>query len=118
MVTISNLKKMISQLVVELFSNGIEPTKVILFGSYAKGCVKQNSDIDIAVWSPNFTGQRLLDIERIAPMISKFQDLELHTFSLEDTKFNNPFIEEIENTGIDYSEMVLPFIHDSDKVAR
>ena len=103
MVTSINLKRMIGELNAALLLHGILPEKIILFGSYANGNPHPGSDIDIAIWSGDFTGHRLLDIEKVASVISKFDDLELHPFSLEDTALNNSFVDEIERTGVDYS---------------
>jgi len=49
-----SIKLLISKYVSELKKNGIEISKVILFGSYADGNPTKNSDIDLAIISPQF----------------------------------------------------------------
>jgi predicted nucleotidyltransferase len=82
--------------------------KIILFGSYAKGHPNHNSDVDVAVWSAQFSGIRILDIEQLAPIISQFHSLELHPFSITDTALNNAFVAEIISTGINYKQVITP----------
>lgn len=74
--------------------------KAILFGSYAKGNPHKYSDIDLAVWSSKFTEPYFSIIEKVAPLRRTFKNIELHPFALEDNSENNPFIKEIENTGL------------------
>ncbi len=100
MVTRSNLIKQLSLLKKELTHSGFEPERIILFGSYAKGLATDNSDIDLAIWASGFSGVRLLDLEKLAPIKSKYPLIEIHPFSIVDTSENNPFIAEIERTGI------------------
>ncbi len=71
MVTISALNKMFSSLYFDLKQTGIEPTKMILFGSYAKGHPRQDSDVDIAIISDGFIGARVLDFEKIKHFLQK-----------------------------------------------
>lgn len=74
--------------------------KAILFGSYAKGNPNKYSDIDLAVWSRKFRDPYFSIIEKVAPLRRTFKNIELHPFALEDNSDNNPFIKEIENTGV------------------
>ena len=74
--------------------------KAYLFGSYAKGNPHKYSDIDLAVWSEMFTDSYFTIIEKTASLRRTFKNIELHPFMLEDNAENNPFIKEIENTGI------------------
>lgn len=72
----------------------------VLFGSYAKGNPNEYSDIDLAVWSAAFTDDYFTIIEKVAPLRRTYKNIEIHPFGLEDNAENNPFIKEIENTGI------------------
>lgn len=58
----NQLKKVIEDFQ-QAISKKITPSKIILFGSYAKGQPHRHSDIDLAVISPQFSGMN--DIERI-----------------------------------------------------
>ena len=46
--------KMINEYILELQKNDINLTKVILYGSYAKGTANLSSDIDLMLVSPEF----------------------------------------------------------------
>jgi predicted nucleotidyltransferase len=74
--------------------------KAIVFGSYVKGNPHQYSDIDIAVWSLYFKDAYFAIMEKVAPLRRTFKNIELHPFCLQDNAENNPFIKEIENTGV------------------
>ena len=76
----------------DLLINGIKSNKTILFGSYAKDKANNFSDIDLAVWSPNFTGIRMIDYEKIGLILGKYTNIEFHPFSLDDNAENNPFV--------------------------
>ncbi len=104
MVTRKNIEQRILGLVLDLKEAGIQPTKVILFGSYAKGVATDNSDIDVAIWANKFTGSRSIDIENIASIMSKYPLLELHPFH--SSEKTNPFTNEILQTGIDYTQLI------------
>ena len=79
---------------------GFPYQKAILFGSIVKGNPHKYSDIDLAVWSTAFTAAYFTIMEKVAPLRRTFKRIELHPFILEDTPENNPFIKEIENTGV------------------
>lgn len=79
---------------------GYQPTKVVLFGSYANGGVRQESDIDLAIWDDRFTGCGTIDIEPIKSIISKYPLIELHSFSTGEDDKHNPFAREILRTGV------------------
>ncbi|MEW5693869.1 MAG: nucleotidyltransferase domain-containing protein [Candidatus Hydrogenedentota bacterium] len=71
-----------------------------LFGSYAKGKDNINSDIDIAIISNDFTGFKFEDRKKINPIVLKINtNLEVHPFTLDEYKSNNPFLDEIISTG-------------------
>ena len=74
--------------------------KAILFGSFSKGNPHDYSDIDLAVWSGKFSDPYFTIMEKVAPLRRTFKNIELHPFMLGDNNENNPFIKEIENTGI------------------
>lgn len=103
MVTVKNLNNKIYGLLTALDEAGFTPRKAILFGSYAKGTPRTESDIDLAVWAEGFTGSGLIDIDNISSILSRFHPIELHPFSPGEIAADNPFIAEIEQTGIEYS---------------
>jgi uncharacterized protein len=96
-IIIETVKKYIG----ELEKNNIHITKAVIFGSYAKGSAKTESDIDIALVSDFFTGDRFVDRRNIIPFRRKIDSrIEPVPFRPED--FNNGGIlaEEIKKTGI------------------
>ncbi len=74
---------------------------VYLFGSSAKGRTHQWSDIDLAVISPDFSGDSFEDNKKLIPYILKVDTaIEVHTFRPEEFSAGNPFITEIVGTGV------------------
>ncbi len=97
----STVIKISKEFVDELKKQGFSPNRAILFGSYAKGVAHEHSDIDLAVWDDRFSGCLPADIELIIPSKKKFHtSLEVHTFHTSESTNTNPFIGEIERTGI------------------
>lgn len=85
----------------KLSESNIRIEKAVLFGSYAKNLNREDSDIDIALVSQDFSGNPYLDNELIRK--AKFAasySIEAHTFTVEEFKEGNPFINEILSYGI------------------
>ncbi len=99
MVRKKDIEKEITDFLRELEANGFTVKKAVLFGSIAKGNPHAYSDIDLAVWSENFTDNYFLNIEKTASVKRRFINIELHPFTLTETADTNPFIEEINATG-------------------
>lgn len=69
----SELKKLIANLVNDLEGHRIRVDKIVLYGSYAQGCPREFSDVDIAIISPSFARKGLLKIqEELAMAVSKY----------------------------------------------
>ena len=86
---------------IALKKNNINVKKAILLGSYANGSNNKWSDIDLAIVSDLFEGNRIDDrnkIRRITLSISS--DLDILPYKLEDFNLKNPFVKEIINSGI------------------
>ena len=60
--------KVVTQYIEELEKHQIHITEAILFGSCAKGRETSESDIDVALVSDDFTGDRFEDRRRIVPL--------------------------------------------------
>jgi len=85
----------------ELAKNNISIERAILFGSYAQGTFNDWSDIDLAIVSKSFGGERFKDrnkIRRIKLRISS--DLEPIPYNPEEFNVDNPFVKRILETGI------------------
>lgn len=58
-----NIKEILPKLLTE---RGISPDKIVVFGSYASGGVREDSDIDIIVVSSDFREKDIFERVRIA----------------------------------------------------
>jgi predicted nucleotidyltransferase len=99
MVTKSAVNREIQGFLEALESAGFRVEKAYLFGSMYKGNPHAYSDIDLAVWSPDFSSNYFENMEKTASCKRLFKRIELHPFQLKDTAENNPFITVIESTG-------------------
>jgi predicted nucleotidyltransferase len=91
----------VEELVRLLVANNIIVRQAIVFGSYAKGQQTEWSDIDVALVSDQFEGNRFYDYHKLSPFLIKVDySLEVHPFRPEDFTKDNPFVEEIIETGI------------------
>jgi predicted nucleotidyltransferase len=81
--------------------NKIPIEKAILFGSYAKGHANAESDIDVALVSEVFSGDRFEDRRKIIPLRRKIDNrIEPLPFKPEDFENDGILAEEIKKTGI------------------
>lgn len=84
----------------ELHKNGFPVQEAIIFGSYAKGIPRRESDIDVALISPAFTGDRFEDRRKIVPLRRKIDSrIEPLPFRPEDFNKGGILIDEIKKTG-------------------
>src|ERR1035437_266708 len=58
----------------------IKIDKAILFGSVLTGKSNEYSDIDLALFSGNFTDNILQNLDKIAMVNIRFPDLDIHTY--------------------------------------
>jgi predicted nucleotidyltransferase len=85
----------------ELEKEKLTISKVFLFGSYARNQQNEWSDIDIAVVSDDFTGNRMNDYDKCANAILKVdRSIEPIPYKTENFTSDNPFANEIITTGI------------------
>jgi len=91
---------LIKQYLKELGKNNIPVQTAIMFGSYANGNFKEESDIDIAIISTAFTGDRFEDRRRIVPLRRNIDNrLEPIPITPQDFLQGGNFIDEIKKTG-------------------
>lgn len=75
--------------------------EAFLFGSYAKGVAKPWNDIDIAIVSDSFSGDRFEDRRRIVPLRREIDSrIEPIPFRPEDFNDRSTLAEEIKKTEI------------------
>ncbi len=85
----------------ELEKNQIYIHEAVIFGSYAKGIARPESDIDVALISDTFTGDRFEDRRRIVPLRRKIDSrIEPIPFRPEDYNNGGTLAEEIKKTGV------------------
>ncbi|MBS1486507.1 MAG: nucleotidyltransferase domain-containing protein [Bacteroidetes bacterium] len=101
MFTVRIAKEKIATFISDLRAGGFAPTRVVLFGSVAKGNSHRHSDIDVAIWDKKFTGCTAVDYELFASIKRKHPRIEVHTYQAGETSADNPFISEIEKEGIE-----------------
>ena len=96
--------KTIKEFVKALRQEGIRVDRVILYGSYAKGKVRPDSDIDVAVISRNFGKDRVeegMTLFRIAGKIDpRLEPIPISSDSYEKDTWV-PLIYEIKEKGIE-----------------
>ena len=86
---------------IEKISQYYKIEAIILFGSYAKGTDKEDSDIDIAIISSDFN-DIIEDGAKLIGLTWKIDTrIEPHPITTEDyQKVSNPFVKEVIDTGI------------------
>jgi uncharacterized protein len=99
-VTTDSAIDLVKKYIQELRNNNIPIQEAIIFGSYAKGNPKEESDIDIALISTVFTGDRFEDRRKLIPLRRKIDNrIEPIPFRPEDFKAGGNFVDEIKKTG-------------------
>jgi len=84
---------------VDYISKDIHVDRVILFGSYANGTATEDSDIDVAIDSPNFSNDYMTECEKLSKSVWRSgTDLCLEPLPLHSV-MQDFFVEEIMNTG-------------------
>ena len=84
-----------SELVVDLLS----PKMIVLYGSYAKGTAREDSDIDIV--ADEFSGDKVKDILTLMKIRREIDNrIEPHPFRSDDFDVSNSFVKDIVSTGI------------------
>ena len=95
------VRNTIDKYLASLKENNIPIKQAILFGSYARGTYHEWSDIDLALVSDIFEGNRIDDrskIRRITLRVSS--DIEVLPYRPEDFNSADPFVKEIIETGV------------------
>jgi stress-induced morphogen len=96
-----SIKKAIKNYIEALRNDGIPVREVILFGSCVRGGKKDESDIDVAIVSEAFSGDRFEDRRRIVPLRSCIDNrIEPIPLTPEAFASGGNLIDEIKKTGI------------------
>jgi len=89
----------IAQRYTNVLKNTFDLKKVILFGSYAKGNPREDSDIDIAVVFSGYANRLDQQVELMKLTRKIDTRIEPHPFREEEFKMSNPFVNEIMTYG-------------------
>ncbi|HRX16953.1 MAG TPA: nucleotidyltransferase domain-containing protein [Spirochaetota bacterium] len=97
----NNIAEIINKYLLSLKENNLIISQAYLFGSYAKGTYEEYSDIDIALVSAKFCGDRMADRGMIRKSTIRNSPLiEVIPFAESDFTMENPFAKEIMNHGL------------------
>jgi uncharacterized protein len=95
------IEKTIKSYIEQLENIGIHVQQAILYGSYAHGKQDEWSDIDLAIVSQDFIGNRFEDRNKIRKItLHVNSDISPMPFRPEDFNDSNYFVKEILETGI------------------
>jgi predicted nucleotidyltransferase len=99
---VNRIRKIIKNYIGIMLKNNIKVEKVYLYGSYALGKASGGSDIDIAVVSKDFSGDRFMDRRRIVPLRREVdRRLEPMPYHPDDFKESDPLVLEILQHGLE-----------------
>lgn len=101
MVTRQTAIKTVKEFVKEVQAQGVHLKKAWLFGSVAQNRQREDSDIDVALVSDDFTGIGFRDIPLFVKALRNYYTIQPKTFSTHDFQNTNAFVEEIMRTGIE-----------------
>jgi len=89
----------IAQRYAETLRDNFDFKKIILFGSYAKGNPREDSDIDIAVVFSDYANRldRQVELMKLTRLIDT--RIEPHPFRENEFEISNPFVNEIITYG-------------------
>jgi len=86
---------------INLVAKKITVVQAYVFGSSVRGIRHDWSDIDLAIVSPDFSGDRFEDYKLLIPFIIEVdRSIEVHPFHPRDFNEDNPFIKEILTSGL------------------
>lgn len=95
------IRELLNKYIHTLEENHIHVQRALLFGSYAEGRANEWSDIDIALVSDYFEGDRFDDRGKIRKItLSVSSDLSPLPFRPEDFIPDDPFVREILEKGV------------------
>ncbi|MBN2089685.1 nucleotidyltransferase domain-containing protein [candidate division KSB1 bacterium] len=94
----------IRKYLISLIDHNIQCQNVYLYGSYAKGNFTKDSDIDLAIFSSDLSGDRIDDQVLLMNLRNNIDvRIEPYPFLPEEFTTDNPFVKTIINTGEDLS---------------
>jgi len=105
MFTRQDIVKSVDEFVISANENNIIIEKILLFGSYALGKPHKYSDIDLAVFSPQFNGYHYQN-NKLIQHTKRLPQMQLHLYHIDEYD-DDLFVQEIKKYAIDVTpEMV------------
>ncbi|HSV12368.1 MAG TPA: nucleotidyltransferase domain-containing protein [Hanamia sp.] len=98
MLTRQAILKAVQEFVESTNANNLIIEKILLFGSYAKGNAHEYSDIDLAVFSKQFSDNPFENIKMIQ-FTKRLPQMQLHLYPLKEFE-EDPFVNEIKKHAI------------------
>ncbi|MDQ2720161.1 MAG: nucleotidyltransferase domain-containing protein [Bacteroidota bacterium] len=103
MLTRQDIIRSVNDFVESAKKENIVIEKILLFGSYAKGSPHKYSDIDLAVFSQQFTNNHFENNKAIQ-FTKRLPQMQLHLYPLKEFE-ENLFVSEIKKHAIDLTPM-------------
>lgn len=80
---------------------GLVLNDAFIFGSVAKGLMRKDSDIDVALISENFTDNIFENLKLFSKINIKYPQIEVHPYSLKNYQNQDDFLIEISKDKIE-----------------
>jgi predicted nucleotidyltransferase len=100
--TAAELDRAIADFVARL-EKGIRVEAIVLYGSYARGTAYEQSDIDVAVISPDFDAIPMYKRQEQIALLTLYRDLRITPIGYPSSQYHDPdpssFLSEIIRTG-------------------
>ena len=81
----------------------VQIERAILFGSVVKGKANEDSDIDLALFSPNFGDNILANLDMIGKINIRYPEIDVHTFHSTHSDGTGILLYQILNDGVEVS---------------
>ena len=104
MLTRQDIIKAVKEFVVSAHDNDVTIEKILLFGSYAKGNPHKYSDIDLAVFSPQFTHIHF-ENDKVIQFTKRLPQMQLHLYPVKEYE-ENDFVQEIKKHAVDLTPII------------
>lgn len=99
MLTRQDIIKAVEEFVASANEGNLDIDRILLFGSYVKGYPHTYSDIDLAVFSPQFSDNPFENNKRIMTT-KRLPQMQLHLYPV--TEYDeNDFVQEIKKHAVD-----------------
>ncbi len=104
MFTRQDIIKAIEQFVMSANESNISIDRILLFGSYAKGNPHKYSDIDLAVFSPQFSNNPF-ENNKVIQFARCLPQMQLHLYPLREFD-EDLFVQEIKKHAVDLTPLL------------